>query len=152
LRYLSGSRDIVERVGLVAADEILYDLPVIAPARTHSFGLFEMESLSLMPRELTLSSREIRPFNRKTTAVQDSLNYYSLDFAPSIVGARMYTEVDHLGTTFFVGHHGSDKLIVPGQGFLNEVLAFHSLDRLERECMIQVNLPLERELYEVHML
>lgn len=152
LRYLSGSRDIVERVALVAPDEILYDLPVIAAAHTHSFGLFEMESLSLMPRELTLSSRAIRPFNRKSNAVQDSLNYYSLDFAPGVVGARRYTEIDHLGTTFYVGHHGNDKLIVPGQGFLNEVLEFHQMDRIERECMIQVNLPQGRELYEVHAL
>src|SRR5690606_14138142 len=28
----------------------------------------------------------------------------------------------------------------------------HQLDRIERECMIQVNLPLDRELYEVHAL
>src|SRR5690606_15647163 len=103
----------------------------LAAPKTHSFGLFEMESLSLTPRELTISGRNIRPFNRKNTAIQDSLNYYSLEFAASVVGSRAYTEVDHLGTTFYVGHQGHDKIVVPGQGFLNEVLEFHQLDRLE---------------------
>ena len=149
LRYLSNGRDIVERVAVVTADQILYDLPVLSAPRTHSFGLFEMESLSLTPRELTISGRNIRPFNRKNTAIQDSLNYYSLEFAASVVGTRAYTEIDHLGTTFYVGHQGHDKIVVPGQGFLNEVLEFHQLDRLENACMVQVNLPKNHELFEI---
>ncbi len=152
LRYLTRGREIVERVSLVVADEILFDLPLIEKAQTHSFGLFEMESLSLMPRELTLSGRDIRPFNRKNTAVQDTLNFYSLELASSVLGARKYTEIDHLGTTFFVGHHGGDRLVIPGQGFLNEILAFHQLDRLERDCLIQINLPNEKEVLEARML
>tara|TARA_R110000868_G_scaffold100129_11_gene275501 strand:- start:9125 stop:10804 length:1680 start_codon:yes stop_codon:yes gene_type:complete len=152
LRYLVRSRKIVERVALVVADQMLYDLPIIEAASTHSFGLYEMESLSLTPRELTLSSKAIHPFNKKRNAVQDTLNHYSLDFDESILGARKYTEIEHLGTTFFAGHLGQEKIIVPGQGFINEVLAFHNLDRLERQCLIQLNLPRERELYEVKML
>ncbi len=152
LRYLVRSRKIVERVALVVENQILYDLPIIESATTHSFGLFEMESLSLTPRELTISSRKIHPFNKKRDAVQDTLNHYSLDFDEAIMGARKYTEIEHLGTTFFAGHTGHEKLIVPGQGFINEVLAFHNLDRLERQCLIQVNLPSSRELYEVKML
>tara|TARA_R110000868_G_scaffold100128_5_gene275430 strand:- start:30258 stop:31943 length:1686 start_codon:yes stop_codon:yes gene_type:complete len=152
LRYLVRSRKIVERVALVVEDQILYDLPIIEAATTHSFGLFEMESLSLTPRELTISSRKIHPFNKKRDSVQDTLNHYSLDFDETIMGTRKYTEIEHLGTTFFAGHTGQDRLIVPGQGFINEVLAFHNLDRLERQCLIQVNLPRDRELYEVKML
>lgn len=151
LRYLTSKRKIVERVALVVADQVLYDLPIIASEKNHSFGLYEMESLSLTPRELMLSGSDIRPFNRKNTAVQDSLNFYTLEFAPSIVGSRSYTEIDHLGTTFYVGHRGEDQLTIPGQGFLNEVLAFHNLDRLERECMVQINIPNEKELLEVVM-
>lgn len=151
LRYLAQSRQIIERVGLVVPDQILYDLPIINSASTHSFGLYEMESLSLTPRELAISGRNIRAFNRKKTAVQESLNFYTLEFAESIIGARRYTEVDHLGTTFYVGHSGQDRLVVPGQGFLNEVLAFHQMDRLERDCLIQVNLAKDKELFEVHM-
>lgn len=152
LRYLSHRRDIASRVALVVADEILYDLPVLGQQQTHSFGLFEMESLSLSPRELTVSGRSIRPFNQKNTAIQDSLNYYSLEYASNVIGTRRYKEIDHLGTTFYVGHSLAEKIVIPGQGFLNEVLAFHQIDRLERECLVQVNLPSEREVYSMKML
>jgi hypothetical protein len=152
IRYLVNGRDIVERVAMVASDQVLYDMPVIAAGKKHSFGLYEMESLSLTPRELAISGRAIRSFNRKSTAVQDALNFYTLELRPSVVGNRTYTEVDHLRTTFFVGHHNSEKLVVPGQGFLNEVLAFHGVDSVERECMVQLNLPRDRELLEIKLL
>ncbi len=151
IRYLSRSRHIAERVSMVAADQVLYDLPIITPTFVHSFGLFEMESLSLLPRELSISGKNIRPFGQKNSAIQETLNYYTLEFIDSVLGSRNYTEVDHLGTTFFIGHQGNDKLIVPGQGFLNEVLAFHNMDRLEQDCLIQMNLPKDKELYEIAM-
>ncbi len=151
LRYLTRSRHIAERVSLVAADQILYDLPIITKSFVHSFGLYEMESLSLLPRELSLSGKNIRPFGQKNTAIQETLNYYTLEFIDSVLGSRNYTEVDHLGTTFFVGHKGNDKIVVPGQGFLNEVLAFHDMDRLVQDCLIQINLPSEKELFEITM-
>lgn len=151
IRYLTSSRNISQRITMVAADQILYDLPVITESKVHSFGLYEMESLSLLPRELTLSGKNIRPFGQKNTAVQDTLNFYSLDFIEGVLGSRRYTEIDHLGTTFFVGHDQQEKIVIPGQGYLNEVLAFHNIDRLEQDCLVQINLPKNKELYEIEM-
>lgn len=151
IRYLTSSRNISQRISIVAADQILYDLPVITESTVHSFGLYEMESLSLLPRELTLSGKNIRPFGQKNTAIQDTLNFYSLDFIEGVLGSRRYTEIDHLGTTFFVGHDQQDKIVIPGQGYLNEVLAFHNLDRLEQDCLVQINLPKDKELFEIDM-
>lgn len=151
LRYLTQSRNISTRISLVAADQILYDLPVITDSSVHSFGLFEMESLSLLPRELSIAGKNIRSFGHKNTAIQDTLNYYSLDFIEGVLGARRYTEIDHLGTTFFVGHEQQEKIVIPGQGFLNEVLAFHNIDRLELDCLVQINIPKDKELFEISM-
>ena len=132
-----------EKVIHVVEDEVLFETPFLVNPEEQKLLLMERNILAREAKELEIFGSEITFFNRKIRATQEALNMFTIKMPALIMGMRKYFEFNHLGETLYLGTWNQEKIEVPSQDFIENVMATLEIENLSGRCLIQVNLPKE---------
>jgi hypothetical protein len=108
-----------------------------------SFKLLEEKPLSKNPISLNVREDKIELFNYETATKKISIDEYSVDQAVFVLGSRKYYELE--GDIVF-GRWNEKNILIPSQGYINNIYDLYGIKDLNGSCLIQVNLdkPVER--------
>ena len=139
LSYLLEDGQVAEKPVHIAADEILYDFASLEKATHKTFELYQKNLFSGRGQELDIAESSIRHFSADTSPVKKGLNAYEMKNPPRPEGARNYLKLGHLDGTLYVGHEGQQRLEVPGQDFIENIMDGFGMEELLDSCLIQLN-------------
>ena len=139
IQFLLPSGHTAQKIGHVVSDEVLFELGHIASTELKTISLLERRSLSVKASELELPLENIRVFGADVEFAKEGLNRFEALFPARPLGARHFVDLARPEGRIFVGLNNREKLEVPSEDFIDNILAVHELDNLEGPCIVQVN-------------
>jgi hypothetical protein len=149
VKYLTIEGDVAEKVTHIAMDELSVELARIEQSSLRSIELYEEQVISKKPYELDIQDNEIGYFNNKTAFSKKGTNYFEYKRPSLPRGMRTYLKLDHLNSLIYAGHSDLEKITVPSETFIKNILMAHDMDGLNHECVVQ--LKVKKKLKDVKM-
>jgi len=129
-----------EAVGHVIRNEVTYFAPNIISEEEVEVNLFEKRLLSNSPAELALEESQIHFFNNtQVEFTKSGTNHFEYTRPLSMGVTKDYLELSHNGESLFSSVSNS-YLEIPSREFIGTVFSNFNIDKLGRQCIVQINL------------
>lgn len=140
VRYLGINGQETSKITFIAPDELTYDFSQMVRPSELSIATYLRNTLGKSKKPLSLAPEKIINFTTGESPTQKVPGEYSVQTPWKIKGSRTYLEVGHLGDSIFVGLDGDKEITLPSREFIGEVLKSFSIDGMNHECLLQLNI------------
>jgi hypothetical protein len=148
LSFKTIENEMVSKIIHLESDEVYYDSNFYIEKNNDEFELNEESLLSKSSAPLSLDSKEILGLTFDAKIKKKTINLYELNRVKYPIGIRSYVELKHLSESIFIGRWNNKVVTVPSETYMRFVLDQFSIDTVNSQCLIQINLPKEaKELY-----
>jgi hypothetical protein len=140
VRYLGINGQETSKITFIAPDELTYDFSQMVRPSELSIATYLRNTLGKSKKPLSLAPEKIINFATGENPTQKVPGEYSIQTPWKIKGSRTYLEVGHLGDSIFVGLDGDKEITLPSREFIGEVLRSFSIEGMNHECLLQLNI------------
>ena len=148
LSFKTIENEMVSKIIHLESDEVYYDSNFYIEKSNDEFELNEESLLSKSSAPLSLDSKEILGLTFDEKIKKKTINLYELNKVKYPIGIRSYVELKHLSESIFIGRWNNKVVTVPSETYMRFVLDQFSIDTVNSQCLIQINLPKEaKELF-----
>lgn len=132
--------EFVSKIIHLESDEVYYDSNFYIEHKKDEFELNEENLLSKSKSPLSLDSKEILGLTFDSRIKKKTINMYELPKVKYPIGTRSYIELKHLSESVFIGRWNNREVDVPSETYMRFVLDQFSVESVNSQCLIQVNL------------
>ncbi|MCK5882429.1 MAG: hypothetical protein KAG61_01975 [Bacteriovoracaceae bacterium] len=140
ISYLLDGKRRAEKVVHISDGELYFDANKIIKPKQRRISLVEKRPFGSSVIPLTLNEKEVVYFNTMHSAKELVPGVFSLATPARPQGFRNYIELKHIEGSIFVGTAEKNKIEVPSDNLISEILSLYNLNSLKDVCVIQLNL------------
>lgn len=140
LRYLLSNNESSQKIIYLGDGEMYYEDPIFKEGKREVYNFSTRSLLGKKVKELNIQADKVGFFGAKVSSKKKALNAYEINVPTIVKNERKYLEFKHLDSALYIGTQNVNEIEVPGQDFINKVLAQKDMMALGQRCLIQINL------------
>lgn len=140
ITYKRNNHQIVSRISFVSQDEIYFDSNFYETFENEKLVFRKVDILTKKKEKYDLNINEIRFLSNDVTPEKENLNTFKFSKLTNPLGYRKYFEVKLKKDSVFVGTQKNNKIDLPTEDYISEILSRFKLDNFKGNCVVQLNL------------
>lgn len=141
VEFVRNGMEKYQKIVLVEYESIFYEPNIYLENKQQSFELFEKSLFGKGLNPLVVDGDLVEEFlTNKTSQKRGPNNYY---FNKSVVpfGMKKYVRFAHMGAPLWISHWNEEKMTIPSENYIAQLLGMLNLDSIENLCLIQIEFP-----------
>ncbi len=140
LSYETLGGELVSKIVHIHESATTFDSNFYEEVKTDFIKLFEEDLLSKELSPLNIQGEQLKVFAKKQFSQKINSNTYKISKTKKILGSRNYLELNHLEEPVFVGYQHDQRIVVPSENFMRQVIGNIKGNSISNSCVIQINL------------